>query len=108
MNQPADIVLGQADFTHAVVTDPPTASSLRGPQGVWIQDGKLFVADSQDYRILIWNTIPTSNNQPADLVLGQSSFNVGTQAACDPTKNNYVSAANELCNPVSVTSSMFL
>ncbi len=104
MNQPADIVLGQADFTHSVVSDPPTASSLRGPQGVWIQNGKLFVADTQAYRVLIWNSIPTSNNQPADLVLGQSSFNVGTQSACDPTKTNYVSAANQLCNPVSVTS----
>ncbi len=104
MNQPANIVLGQADFTHSVVSSPPTPSSLRGPQGVWIQNGKLFVADTQDYRILIWNSIPTSNNQPADLVLGQSTFNVGTQSACDPTKTNYVSAANELCNPVSVTS----
>ncbi len=104
MNQPADLVLGQADFTHSVVSSPPTASSLRGPQGVWIQNGKLYVADTQDYRVLIWNSIPTSNNQPADLVLGQSSFNIGTQTACDPTKTNYVSAANELCNPVSVTS----
>jgi uncharacterized protein (TIGR03437 family) len=104
MNQPADIVLGQADFTHSVVSDPPTPSSLRGPQGVWIENGKLFIADTQDYRVLIWNSIPSANNQPADLVLGQSSFNVGTQSACDPTKTNYVSAANELCNPVSVTS----
>ncbi len=62
-NQPADIVLGQVDFTHAVVTVPPTASSLRGPQGVWFQNGKFFVADTQDYRVLIWNSIPTSNNQ---------------------------------------------
>ncbi|MDQ2713017.1 MAG: hypothetical protein M3Y24_12455, partial [Acidobacteriota bacterium] len=104
INQAANIVLGQADFTHAVVSVPPTASSLRGPQGVWIQNGKLYVADTQNYRVLIWNSIPTANNQPADLVLGQSNFATGTQAACDPTKTNYVSAANELCNPVSVTS----
>ncbi len=104
MNQPANIVLGQVDFTHSTVYNPPTGSSLRGPQGVWIQNGKLYVADTQDYRILIWNSIPTTNNQPADLVLGQSNFSTGTQSACDPTKAAYVSAANELCNPVSVTS----
>ncbi len=104
MNQPANIVLGQSDFTHSTVVSPPTASSLRGPQGVWIQNGKLYVADTQNYRILVWNSIPTANNQAADLVLGQTNFSTGTQSACDPTKLNYVSAANELCNPVSVTS----
>src|SRR6185437_8129266 len=43
-DQPADIVLGQPDFT----TFQPvtvTASNMRAPQGVWIQNGKLFVAD---------------------------------------------------------------
>lgn len=105
INQAANVVLGQADFIHALVTSPPTASSLRGPQGVWIQNGKLYVADTQDYRVLIWNSIPTSNNQPADVVLGQPNFNIGTQAACDPTKtSSNIAAANELCNPVSVTS----
>ncbi len=104
INQPADVVLGQPDFTTHNLASPPTASSLRGPQGLWIQNGKLFVADSQNYRILIWNSIPTSNNQPADVVLGQSNFNTGTQAACNPTKGNQVAAANELCNPVSVSS----
>ncbi len=104
INQAANIVLGQTDFTHATVYNPPTASSLLAPQGVWIQNGKLYVADTQNYRVLIWNSIPTSNNQPADLVLGQSNFNTGTQAACSPTQATNTAAGNELCNPVSVTS----
>ncbi|HEX4166952.1 MAG TPA: hypothetical protein VHZ55_15920, partial [Bryobacteraceae bacterium] len=105
MNQAADLVLGQTDFTHSTVTSPPTASSLRGPEGVWFQNGKFFVADTQDYRVLIWNSIPTTNNQPADVVLGQSNFNNGTQSACNPTNPsaNLTTAANELCSPVSVT-----
>ncbi len=36
-------------------------------------------------------------------MLGQSNFITGTQSACDPTKSNYTAAANQLCNPVSVT-----
>ncbi len=104
LNQPANVVLGQADFTHSALAGVPSASSLLGPQGVWIQDGRLFVADTQNYRVLIWNHIPTSNNQPADVVLGQSNFTTGTQSACAPSNSNYVSAANTLCNPVSVTS----
>src|SRR5258708_10827592 len=41
--QPADIVLGQKDFTTlGPVT--VTASTFRAPQGVWIPNGKVFVA----------------------------------------------------------------
>ena len=104
INQAANVVLGQTSFTTGGAASPPTASSLSGPQGVWIQNGKLFVADTQNYRVLIWNNIPTSNNQAADVVLGQGGFTSGTQAACDPTTSTITSGANELCNPVSVTS----
>ncbi|MDQ2712905.1 MAG: hypothetical protein M3Y24_11880, partial [Acidobacteriota bacterium] len=103
MNQQANLVLGQTDFTHSTVYNPPTASSVLGPQGVWIQNGKLYVADTQDNRILIWNSIPTTNNQAADVVLGQSNFGTGTQTACDPTKGTNVSTAAIVCSPASVT-----
>ncbi len=71
---PANIVLGQTSFT--AISSPPvvSASGMRGPQGVWIQGNRLFVADTLDNRILIWNSIPTQNNQAADLVLGQTGF----------------------------------
>jgi len=48
---------------------------MRGPQGVWIQGTRLFVADTDNSRILVWNTIPTSNYQAADYVLGEPDFN---------------------------------
>jgi uncharacterized protein (TIGR03437 family) len=104
INQPADLVLGQADFTHAVVAPSPNASSFRAPQGVWVQNGKLFVADTDDSRILIWNTFPTSNNQPADIALGQPSLTSGTPSACSLIVGSINVAANTLCSPVSVTS----
>ena len=34
----------------------------------------LFVADTQNNRVMVWNTLPTKNNQPADFVLGQPNF----------------------------------
>ncbi len=71
--QPADIVLGQPDF-NTVAPVIATASSVRAPQGVWVQNGRLFVADTQNNRILIWNSIPTHNNQAANVVLGQPNF----------------------------------
>jgi len=35
---------------------------------------QLVVADSNDIRVLIWNSIPTTNFTPAAAVLGQSDF----------------------------------
>ena len=99
---PPNVVLGQANFTAFASPQVVNANSLRGPQGVWIQNGKLFVADTQNHRILIWNSIPTQNNQAADLVLGQPNFGTANQP---PAGSNYpTTAANQLLNPASVTS----
>ena len=94
----ADIVLGQPDFTTA---NPGIGkSALRGPQGVWIQGTRLFVADTQNHRIMIWNTIPTTNNQGADYVLGEPDFNTAPPA----TTLDLPATANNLFSPTSVTS----
>ncbi len=99
--QPADIVLGQTGFTSvALVT--VTASAMRGPQGVWIQGSKLFVADTQNNRILIWNTIPTQNNQPADVVLGQPDF--VTSPPINQVNLALTANASIMLSPTSVTS----
>ena len=101
LGQSADIVLGQKDFTSvALVT--VTASSLRAPQGVWIQNGKLFVADTENDRILIWNSIPTQNNQAADVVLGQPNFTTAPQV--NQVNLSLPTAANIMLSPTSVTS----
>ncbi len=103
VNAAPDVVVGEPDFTHGAGST--TQSSLLGPQGVWLQDGKLFVADSANNRVLIWNRVPTANNQPADVVLGQSGFTSGAPpTGCKAVNLTNTAAANELCNPVSVTS----
>jgi uncharacterized protein (TIGR03437 family) len=103
MNQPPDVVVGQTDFTSSNFPgNTPTATSLRSPQGVWLQDGKLFVADTQNDRVLIYNHIPTSNGAAADVVLGQPDFTTFVQVDITQQKTN--AAANNLLTPVSVTS----
>lgn len=101
-NAPADVVVGQTNFTSYGTAVPPTATSLRGPQGVWIQNGKLYIADTQDHRILIYNSIPTANGAKADLVLGQPNFTTFVQP--DLTQANQDATATNLLNPVSVSS----
>ena len=99
--QPADVVLGQVDFT-TVAKLTVTASALRGPQGVWIQNRKLFVADTQNNRILIWNSIPTQNNQPADLVLGQPNFTSAPEV--NQINLSLPATAKTMLSPTSVSS----
>jgi len=99
--QPADVVIGQADFTHNATSVPPTQTSLRGPEGVWIYNGMLFIADSQDNRVLIYHKIPTANNAPADVVVGQASFTAFVQP--DLTASQPSTAANNMQTPVAVS-----
>ena len=102
-NSPADVVLGQPNFTSSgVVGNTPTASSLRGPQGVWIQNGKLYIADTGNNRVIIFNKIPTANGTAADVVLGQPNFTTFVQPDLTQVTQNV--AANLLLNPVAVSS----
>jgi len=101
IGQPADIVIGQPDFV-TVQQVVVTQTSLRAPQGVWIQNGRLFVADTQNDRVMIWNSLPTKNNQPADLVLGAPNFT--TTPNLNLIDSSLVAASNTMLNPVSVTS----
>ena len=52
----------------------PTRSQVYAPRGVWLDDQRLIVCDSGNHRVLIWNEVPTTDGQPADIVLGQVDF----------------------------------
>ena len=103
---PADVVLGQKDFKTVLVNDgngnTPNSKSMRGPQGVWIKNNRLFVADTGNNRVLIWNSIPRSNQQAADLVVGAPDFNTFVQP--DLTKAKIEAKAENMLTPVAVTS----
>lgn len=75
-NQPADLVLGQEDFAGVLANrgaSHAAADTLNWCYGVTIADGRLFVADTGNRRVLVWNSLPEKNGQPADLVLGQEN-----------------------------------
>ncbi|MGH9720499.1 MAG: hypothetical protein ACRD8O_09815, partial [Bryobacteraceae bacterium] len=101
---PADVVVGQPDFIKNSIPpgNVPNNRSMRGPQGVWIQNGRLYVADTQNHRILIYNSIPTSNGAAADVVLGQPDFNTFVEP--DLTQARLEAKASNMLNPVAVTS----
>lgn len=70
---PADLVLGQADFEGTLLNRGGAVGrdTLFDPYGVWTDGTRLAVADRGNHRILLWRTFPTTNGQPADVVLGQ-------------------------------------
>ena len=70
-----DLVLGQPDLTTCTAnTGGVSATSMKYPGDVWTDGHLLIVADAGNNRLLIWNTFPTSNQQAANVVLGQTSF----------------------------------
>jgi len=68
----ADVVVGQPDFTTTIANC--TAAGLYSPESIFTTDSKLIVADASNNRVLIFDSLPTSNGATADLVLGQSGF----------------------------------
>jgi uncharacterized protein (TIGR03437 family) len=102
-NIPADVVVGQPDFVSTGLPgNQPNAKSMRGPQGVWIQNGKLYVADTGNNRILVYNHIPTTNGVAADVVVGAPNFT--TFAEPDLTQQKTSVSASVVLSPTSVTS----
>ncbi len=71
-NQLPDLVLGQNDFYSN--TPGLGANRMNWPMGVATDGTRLLVGDGFNDRVLIWNTFPTRNGQPADIVLGASDF----------------------------------
>lgn len=76
---PADLVIGQPSFESEGRNGrgSVTASSLNVPTGIAPYRRGLAVADTWNHRVLVWNELPEADNTPADLVLGQASFDAG-------------------------------
>ena len=74
----ANVVLGQNDLTSN--TDHGPTLNTFTPNSIDSDGTMLVVTDMVHHRVLVWNTIPTQNNQPADAVLGQPS---ATGANCN-------------------------
>jgi hypothetical protein len=95
---PADLVLGQKDFYSREVNAGMgakrcNASSMYFPTDVVFGRKGLFVSDSGNNRVLVWKELPTENGQPADIVIGQTTFsghqfNRGTNEASECTLND--------------------
>ena len=69
--EPADIILQGGSNAE------PAKGNIQWPWGVWTDGNKLAVASTGSGSVLIWNTFPTGDGQPADLLLTGSGA-IGT------------------------------
>ena len=81
----ADVVLGHSDFITCTASNG--SSGMNAPRGIYSDGTRLFVSDSSNNRVLVWNTIPTVSNTAASFVLGQSDF-VTYTSGCDSSSFN--------------------
>src|SRR5207302_6036961 len=97
----ADVVLGQPNFTTFVEPDLTqqqnnvTANQLLNPVAVSSDGVHLFVTDLGYNRVLIYNSIPTSNGAAADVAVGQpdlvsSVANYGFKTDPNDTTNKQI------------------
>lgn len=86
-NRPADVVLGQADFCSGLANrglGTQRTDTLNWPYGVAIHQGRLYVADTGNRRVLAWHSLPETNGRPADVVLDEGlRWPHGIAAAAD-------------------------
>jgi hypothetical protein len=90
-NASANVVIGQTDFNSGSANQggSTSANGLSQPHGLFVDAGKenLFVDDYDNNRLLIYNSIPTANNAPTDVVIGQPDMTSGldNQGLANPT-----------------------
>jgi hypothetical protein len=75
--QPADVVIGQANFTTFAAGI--SATQLDSPSSVAGDGTHLFVADTENNRVLGYSIVPASNGAAATIVLGQADLAHGSQ-----------------------------
>ncbi|MFH1407323.1 MAG: hypothetical protein ABIH01_04930 [Candidatus Omnitrophota bacterium] len=92
----ADVVLGQPDFTSNLPNSGGiNASSMYFPKEIFYDGRKFYVSDTFNNRVLIYNSLPSKNFQPADIVLGQVNFESNAPNPSGPD-------AASLCFPAGV------
>jgi uncharacterized protein (TIGR03437 family) len=75
----------RAGVIGALQPDVILGDNMAEPVSVAYDGHRLFVGDASQRKVLIWNALPNSDNQPADVVLGQSENAAGAATVGTPT-----------------------
>lgn len=97
-NMNASVVVGQQNFTSGSANQGGStgASTLNMPYSGYTDGTKFFVADNANNRVLIYNSIPTSNTPSANVVIGQTNFTNNSANQGGSADANTLSAASDV------------
>ena len=73
----AYLIIGQGDFSTVMSNrgaDDPGDNTLSAPQDICRYGDMLFISDSGNHRVLVWDQFPEENGEPSNVVLGQEDF----------------------------------
>ncbi len=96
--QNAAAALGQTNLNFSGINGTPGvgAAGYSAPAGVWSDGTTMIVADTNNHRVLIYNTVPTADGVPADVIVGQPD------AVSSVANQGGAPAANTLSSPTGV------
>ena len=99
-----DVVVGQPNFTTGTANAGGVTSDVGFNESVHMSvcsNGKMFVADRNNNRVMVFNRVPTANGAAADFVIGQPDFMMNG-AATTATGLNHPYAAYCMANKLFV------
>ena len=87
--QNASLVLGQSDYSGVSANrgGSVAANTLDTPRRLMVRGSKLIVADWGNNRVLIFNTMPTSNGANANVAVGQANLTSNSSGTSSTTLN---------------------
>jgi hypothetical protein len=77
-NASADLVIGQSSMTVTTGGNTNQKLTLAWGKDYDATTGKFAIADYRKNRVHIYNSLPTTTNATADVVLGQTGFYLGS------------------------------
>jgi hypothetical protein len=97
---PADLVMGQRDFSKRDENAGLDAGPLgmRWPHGIAVVGGTILIADAGNNRVMAWRKLPASNGAPCDFVFGQPDM-----ASVDHNRTAYRPTACTMSMPYGIT-----
>ena len=93
----ARVILG-TDGGALVDSISPEPHRMFGPRGVCLHpNGSLWVSDTGHHRVLGWKTVPTKDDTPADILVGQPEFGREGRNAKGPVAGNTMNVPTGIC-----------
>ena len=93
----ARVILG-SDGGALVDSITPAPHRMFGPRGVCLHpDGSLWVSDTGHHRVLGWKTVPTEDDTPADILVGQPAFGREGRNAKGAVGGNTMNVPTGIC-----------